>query len=291
MPATDAALLDELTGPAGGMSRAAAEAVLRWRFSDGTLDRMRTLAAKHADAALTEAGGRRVRPPPPRRSIRGCPLRQGPEGGGGIIGRRLRGGPIGGDAGRAGRRPGGRCECFRLPDALTLTPFTLDHDRPRKHRGGDGESNRAYACFQCNAHKGPNASGFDPMADALVPLFSPRRQTWSDHFFWSGPYLGGKNRGRSRHDRCPLHQPAGPRGAAKGAHRRGRGPALGRTPVTSGTPPPTSIPPAPPAARRRPAPRSSSAAKRPTRRGGRPRRRRGHHGLPPARPGRAGRNR
>ena len=55
MPATDAALLDELTGPAGGMSRAAAEAVLRWRFSDGTLDRMRTLAAKHADAALTEA--------------------------------------------------------------------------------------------------------------------------------------------------------------------------------------------------------------------------------------------
>ena len=30
------------------------------------------------------------------------------------------------------------------------------------------------------------------MTDALVPLFSPRRQTWSDHFFWSGPYLEGR---------------------------------------------------------------------------------------------------
>ena len=52
MPATDAALLDDLTGPAGGMTPAAAEAVLAWRFSDAVRDRMRTLASKHAAGEL-----------------------------------------------------------------------------------------------------------------------------------------------------------------------------------------------------------------------------------------------
>ena len=54
MPAasTDAALHDDLTGPAGGLNAAAAEAVLTWRFSEPVLDRMRTLAAKHREGEL-----------------------------------------------------------------------------------------------------------------------------------------------------------------------------------------------------------------------------------------------
>ena len=50
---TDAALLDDLTGPAGGLSEAAAESVLAWRFSDAVLDRMRALAAGHREGELT----------------------------------------------------------------------------------------------------------------------------------------------------------------------------------------------------------------------------------------------
>ena len=53
MPASDAALLDELTGPAGGLGAAAAEAVLSWRFTDATLDRMRALAARNAAGELS----------------------------------------------------------------------------------------------------------------------------------------------------------------------------------------------------------------------------------------------
>ena len=93
---------------------------------------------------------------------------------------------------RVAARAGGRCEYCRLPEGLTLTPFVLDHVRPRKHRGGDGEDNRAFACFHCNAHKGPNAAGFDPRSDELAPLFSPRDQAWEDHFFWNGAYLEGR---------------------------------------------------------------------------------------------------
>ena len=52
MPATDAALLDDLTGPADGLPAAAAEAMLAWRFSDAVLDRMRFLAARHAAGEL-----------------------------------------------------------------------------------------------------------------------------------------------------------------------------------------------------------------------------------------------
>ena len=51
---TDAALLDDLTGPAGGLNAAAAEAVLAWRFSEPVLDRMRALAAKHREGELTD---------------------------------------------------------------------------------------------------------------------------------------------------------------------------------------------------------------------------------------------
>ena len=51
---TDAALLDELTGSPAGLSREAAAAVLSWRFSDATLNRMRTLAARHSAEELSE---------------------------------------------------------------------------------------------------------------------------------------------------------------------------------------------------------------------------------------------
>ena len=93
---------------------------------------------------------------------------------------------------RVAARAGRRCEYCRLPDGLTLTAFTLDHDRPRKRRGGDGGRTGRTPAFHCNARKGPNASGFDLTTNELVPLLSPRRQIWADRFFWNGPYLGGR---------------------------------------------------------------------------------------------------
>ena len=51
----DAALLDELAGSPNGLSPGAARAALSWRFSEATLDRMRTLAARHSAEELSEA--------------------------------------------------------------------------------------------------------------------------------------------------------------------------------------------------------------------------------------------
>lgn len=62
---------------------------------------------------------------------------------------------------------------------------------PRKHGGGDGLSNLALACIDCNLSKGPNLTGIDPQSGAITPLFNPRRQEWSDHFAWLGRHIVG----------------------------------------------------------------------------------------------------
>ena len=52
----------------------------------------------------------------------------------------------------------------------------------------------ALACHHCNAHKGPNLTGFDPdgAGDEAVRLFRPRQQNWSDHFESRGPFVVGR---------------------------------------------------------------------------------------------------
>lgn len=39
---------------------------------------------------------------------------------------------------------------------------------------------------RCNRYKGPNVGSFDPSTGALVPLFNPRAQIWTEHFQWEG---------------------------------------------------------------------------------------------------------
>lgn len=70
--------------------------------------------------------------------------------------------------------------------------FQLDHIRAQKHRGPTTIANTALACLACNARKGPNAAGYDPLTDALVPLFNPRIDNWHEHFRWRGPQLIGR---------------------------------------------------------------------------------------------------
>jgi HNH endonuclease len=89
-------------------------------------------------------------------------------------------------------RAGDRCEYCRLPQSCTILPHEVDHIRARKHRGTDTLDNSCWACANCNSYKSSNAAGYDPVTDALVPLYSPRADRWADHFAWSGPKLMGK---------------------------------------------------------------------------------------------------
>ena len=80
------------------------------------------------------------------------------------------------------RRAENRCEYCRLPDAVQLLPFHVEHVIAKQHGGIDDESNLAWACDRCNAYKGPNLSSIDPATGSIVALFHPRRDAWPDHF-------------------------------------------------------------------------------------------------------------
>jgi len=89
-------------------------------------------------------------------------------------------------------RAEGRCEYCHLSQTDTNLPHEIDHIRARKHRGSTTLQNTCLACAYCNAAKGSNAGGYDPLTDQLVSLFDPRVDIWSDHFEWNGPILTGK---------------------------------------------------------------------------------------------------
>ena len=90
-------------------------------------------------------------------------------------------------------RAANACEYCRMPQAFYPTvPFPLDHVIAKQHRGSTTMANLALSCLHCNAHKGPNISGIDPVTKKLTRLFNPRRHNWDRHFKWSGPFLLGK---------------------------------------------------------------------------------------------------
>ncbi len=89
------------------------------------------------------------------------------------------------------RRASECCEYCRLPQSLDVLPFQIDHIIAEKHHGPTVEENLALSCFNCNAHKGLNIAGIDPLSLQLVPLFNPRRDEWDAHFRWSGASLSG----------------------------------------------------------------------------------------------------
>jgi hypothetical protein len=81
------------------------------------------------------------------------------------------------------------CEYCRVPQAFDVKPFQIDHIIARQHGGSDDPANLALACFACNKSKGPNVAGISE--EQTVPLFNPRRNTWSDHFQWNDAQLVG----------------------------------------------------------------------------------------------------
>jgi len=90
-------------------------------------------------------------------------------------------------------RAGRRCEYCRLheEDAGTLT-FQIEHIIAKQHGGIDDPDWLCYACAQCNRAKGPNLAGM--LGGKLYPLFNPRKQIWSRHFYWDHTTLVGKTK-------------------------------------------------------------------------------------------------
>jgi hypothetical protein len=69
---------------------------------------------------------------------------------------------------------------FRNISASIL--FHVEHVRAKQHGGTERLDNLALACPNCNWNKGANISAVDPVSDAVVMLFNPRTDSWSDHF-------------------------------------------------------------------------------------------------------------
>ena len=84
------------------------------------------------------------------------------------------------------------CEYCQMPQEFAEPTHEMDHVIAEKHSGPTSMENLALACFHCNNHKGPNIAGLDPATQALTRLFDPRKDHWSEHFYWSGPVLVGK---------------------------------------------------------------------------------------------------
>ena len=90
------------------------------------------------------------------------------------------------------RRAGDVCEYCRIPQKATpLIPFHVEHTIARQHGGRDHPDLLCLACDRCNAYKGPNLTSVDPDSGAIVPLFNPRRDVWTDHFLRRGGTIVG----------------------------------------------------------------------------------------------------
>lgn len=88
------------------------------------------------------------------------------------------------------QRARNRCEyCGLRQDELPYATFHIEHIVSRQHGGSDDASNLCQACHWCNFAKGPNLATL--VDGQLVPLFHPRRDTWSKHFVRSGDRIIG----------------------------------------------------------------------------------------------------
>lgn len=82
-------------------------------------------------------------------------------------------------------RAGRRCEYCRFPEsALPYLVFHVDHIIARQHLDeiSDHPESLAWACSECNYHKGPNLVSIDPESKEPAALFNPRRDNWHAHF-------------------------------------------------------------------------------------------------------------
>lgn len=90
-------------------------------------------------------------------------------------------------------RAGRRCEyCHLHEDDADFLAFHVEHIVAKQHGGTDDPEILCYACSECNWAKGPNLAGM--LGGKIYPLFNPRREKWTQHFFWDHTTLVGKTK-------------------------------------------------------------------------------------------------
>lgn len=105
-------------------------------------------------------------------------------------------------------RAGGRCEYCGLAQEGQEAAFHVDHVIPRKDGGETDLQNLALACVSCSLRKAARRMAVDPETGEEVPLFSPRQDTWLDHFQWQGVVLVGLTAtGRATADALQMNRP------------------------------------------------------------------------------------
>ena len=99
------------------------------------------------------------------------------------------------------QRAGQRCEyCHFLERAVPYLVFHVDHIVAKQHLDevSDDPRSLAWACSQCNYHKGPNLASIDPLTKGQAALFNPRLDDWNRHFtVENGTIAGLTPRGRA----------------------------------------------------------------------------------------------
>lgn len=80
------------------------------------------------------------------------------------------------------------CEYCLSQARFSPSSFSVEHVVPRVDGGTNDITNLAQSCMGCNGHKHARQDGADPLTGDRVPLFHPRRDTWSDHFQWSDDF-------------------------------------------------------------------------------------------------------
>lgn len=82
-----------------------------------------------------------------------------------------------------------RCAYCGSTQANSGNPMVVDHLQPRSKGGPTLFENLCFSCYRCNLFKGAQTAAVDPLSGETVPLFSPRREHWNEHFDWDGANL------------------------------------------------------------------------------------------------------
>ena len=108
------------------------------------------------------------------------------------------------------RRANGCFEYCRSHVRFAPQAISIEHIIPRSLGGATTLVHLAFACQGCNNHKYTKTHGTDPLGGAVVPLFHPRRDTWTEHFIWSDDYslmIGRTPSGRATVEALRLNHP------------------------------------------------------------------------------------
>lgn len=74
------------------------------------------------------------------------------------------------------------CEYCYTSQHIIGQAMHVEHIDPK---GGDDPDNLCLSCATCNMSKALATSAADPETGAVMSLFNPRIQVWSEHFAWA----------------------------------------------------------------------------------------------------------